>query len=233
MLVSGKNVAVEILKNNKKVNKIYLLDKFDDKKIINYIQKTTIPVIIKSKQEMLKVDNSNNQGIILDIPDYSFYSLDEIINGKNKFIVVLDHIEDPHNFGAIIRTCDAAGVDGIIIPKNRSVGITSTVMKTSAGALESVKICEVTNLNDTLSYLKKEGYWVVGTDMENSVEYTDIDLTVPIVLIIGSEGRGMSKLLVKNSDFIARIPMYGSVNSLNASVAAGIMIYEVVKQRNR
>lgn len=233
MLVSGKNVAVEILKNNKKVNKIYLLDKFDDKKIINYIQKTNIPVIIKSKQELLKVDNSNNQGIILDIPDYSFYSLNEILNGKNKFIVVLDHIEDPHNFGAIIRTCDAAGVDGIIIPKNRSVGITSTVMKTSAGALENVKISEVTNLNDTLNYLKKEGYWVVGTDMENSVEYTDIDLTVPIVIIIGSEGRGMSKLLIKNSDYIARIPMYGSVNSLNASVAAGIMIYEVVKQRNR
>ena len=147
------------------------------------------------------------------------------------FIIILDHVEDPHNFGAIIRTSEAAGVDYIIIPKDRSVKVNSTVMKTSVGALDNVKIVEVTNLNNTIKKLKKKNVWIVGTDMENSVAYDSIDYKVPIALVIGSEGFGMSNLVKKNCDFIARIPMYGKINSLNASVAAGIMIYEVVRQR--
>ena len=169
----------------------------------------------------------------LAIPDYEYLSEQDMLSNMpdKAFIVILDHLEDPHNFGAIIRTCEAAGVDYIIIPKNRSVSVNSTVMKTSVGALENVKIVEVTNLNNTIKKLKANGVWVVGTDLENSVSYDKIDYNTSIALIIGSEGFGMSNLVKKNCDFIANIPMYGKINSLNASVAAGIMIYEVVRQR--
>ena len=183
--------------------------------------------------QMEKLEKKNHQGVILEIPDYEYLSEQDMLNNMpdKAFIVILDHLEDPHNFGAIIRTCEAAGVDYIIIPKNRSVSVNSTVMKTSVGALDNVKIVEVTNLNNTIKKLKDNGVWVVGTDLENSVSYDKIDYTTSIALIIGSEGFGMSNLVKKNCDFIANIPMYGKINSLNASVAAGIMIYEVVRQR--
>ena len=182
---------------------------------------------------MDKLEKKNHQGVILEIPDYEYLSEQDMLNNMpdKAFIVILDHLEDPHNFGAIIRTCEAAGVDYIIIPKNRSVSVNSTVMKTSVGALDNVKIVEVTNLNNTIKKLKDNGVWVVGTDLENSVSYDKIDYTTSIAWIIGSEGFGMSNLVKKNCDFIANIPMYGKINSLNASVAAGIMIYEVVRQR--
>ena len=160
-------------------------------------------------------------------------ALNDMLNNlpDNPFIVILDHLEDPHNFGAIIRTCEAAGTDYIVIPKDRSVSINSTVMKTSVGALDNVKIVMVTNLNTCINELKKKGIWIVGTDMENSSYYDEIDYKTPTALVIGSEGFGMSNLVKKNCDFIAKIPMKGKINSLNASVAAGIMIYEVVRQR--
>ena len=143
----------------------------------------------------------------------------------------MDHIEDHHNFGAIIRTCEAAGVDAIIIPKDRQVQINATVMKTSAGTLDRMSIVSVTNLVNTIDFLKKNGFWVVGTALEDSVDYRTIDYSGNIALVIGNEGAGMSQLVKKNCDFVAKIPMYGETNSLNASVAAGIMIYEVVRNR--
>jgi len=145
---------------------------------------------------------------------------------------MLDHLEDTHNFGAIIRTCEAAGVDGIIIPKDRSVSVNSTVMKTSSGAAINMKICMVTNLNQTIKYLKDKGYWICSSDM-NGQNYTSVDYSDKICLVIGNEGNGVSELVKKSSDFIVSIPMTGKVNSLNASVAAGIMIYEVVRQTRK
>ena len=153
------------------------------------------------------------------------------MDDDSSVIVILDHLEDPHNLGAIIRTCEAAGVNGIVIPKDRSVDINSTVMKTSAGALENVKIAKVVNLTQTINKLKDNGFWIVGTDMENSVDYREIDYSGKIGLVIGSEGFGMTKTVKDSCDFIARIPMYGKINSLNASVAAGIMIYEVIRSK--
>ena len=140
----------------------------------------------------------------------------------------MDHLEDPHNLGAIIRTCEAAGITGIIIPKDRSVEVNSTVMKTSAGAVENIKIAQVVNIANVLDELKDNGFWVVGTKMESDTDYRDIDYTGKVALVIGNEGNGMSNLVSKKCDFIAKIPMYGKVNSLNASVAAGIMIYEMI-----
>ncbi len=231
MLVYGKNVAEELLKKNYKVKKIYLQDNFSDKLINSLLENTKIPIILKTKLQMNDLVNGLHQGIILDIDDYKCIELDEILKSNPNFIVILDHLEDPHNLGAIIRTSEAASVDAIIIPKDRQVGINSTVMKTSAGALINMKICSVTNLVSTINKLKENGFWIIGTDLENSVDYKNIDYSGKIALVIGNEGKGMSKLVKKQCDFIANIPIYGTVNSLNASVASGIMIYEVVRNR--
>ena len=231
MLVYGRNVALEMLKNPKKVQKVILQQGFDDKKILSLLDNTNIPVITKSKKEIDHLADGVHQGIILYVRNYQYYSLSDILTDDASFIVMLDHIEDPHNFGAIIRTCEAAGVDAIIIPKDRQVQVNATVMKTSVGTLDQMKIVQVSNLATTIDTLKKENFWVVGTALENSVDYRDIDYSGKIVLVIGNEGAGMSKLVMKKCDFIAKIPMYGTTNSLNASVASGIMIYEVVRNR--
>ena len=232
MLVYGRNVAKELLVKEKKVTKVILQDGFDDKEINLLIKNNKIPVEYKKKREIDRLANGVHQGIILIIPDYKYKSIDEILaEGETSFVVILDHLEDPHNFGAIIRTCEAAGVDAIIIPKDRQVKINSTVMKTSAGALENMNIVLVTNLVNAISELKNHGFWIVGTALENSVDYRDVDYSSKIALVIGNEGSGMSHLVKKSCDFIAKIPMYGKVNSLNASVASGIMIYEVVRNR--
>jgi 23S rRNA (guanosine2251-2'-O)-methyltransferase len=146
-------------------------------------------------------------------------------------VVILDHLEDPHNLGAIIRTSEAAGVSGIILPKDRSVSVNSTVIKTSTGSIDNIPVSMVTNLNQTIQDLKKNGFWIVGTDMENSIDYREIDYSGKIALVIGNEGSGISRMIRNSCDFIAKIPMYGKVNSLNASVACGIMIYEVIRQK--
>ena len=231
MLVYGRNVALEMLKNPKKVQKVILQQGFDDKKILSLLDNTNIPVITKSKKEIDRLADGVHQGIILYVRNYQYYSLSDILTDDASFIVMLDHIEDPHNFGAIIRTCEAAGVDAIIIPKDRQVQVNATVMKTSVGTLDQMKIVQVSNLATTIDTLKKENFWIVGTALENSVDYRDIDYSSKIVLVIGNEGAGMSKLVMKKCDFIAKIPMYGTTNSLNASVASGIMIYEVVRNR--
>ena len=223
MLIYGKNVTNEYLKTGKKINKTYLLD--------NYEENSNFPNIERvSKMQMDKLVKANTQGIVLDI-DYEYSKLEEITNKENPLIVILDHLEDPHNLGAIIRTCEAAGVDGIIIPENRSVSVNSTVVHTSAGSIFNMKIVKVVNLRQTITKLKKEGFWFIGTDMEGT-DYKKIDYKGKTCIIIGSEGFGMSRIISEECDYKASIKMNGKVNSLNASVAAGIIIYEAIYQRN-
>ena len=231
MLVYGRNVAKEILKKNGQVQKIVLQEGFDDKEINSLIEKKNFKVEVKQKRDIDRLAEGVHQGIILYIPDYKYKNLYEVLENDPQFVVLLDHLEDPHNLGAIIRTCEAAGVDAIIMPKDRQVMINSTVMKTSVGTLDNMDIVSVTNLVNTIEELKKNGFWVVGTALENSIDYRDIDYSSKIALVIGNEGSGMSRLVTKSCDFIAKIPMYGTTNSLNASVAAGIMIYEVIRNR--
>lgn len=231
MLVYGRNVAKELLENGKIVQKIILQDGFSDKEINSLIEKRKVPVQYKSKREIDRLAPGVHQGIILFIPDYKYKNISDVLDDEAKFFVILDHLEDPHNLGAIIRTCEAAKVDAIIMPKDRQAQVNSTVMKTSAGTLDNVSIVTVTNLVSTIDELKKNGFWIVGTALEDSVDYRSIDYSGKIALVIGNEGSGMSKLVKNACDFIAKIPMYGTTNSLNASVASGIMIYEVIRNR--
>lgn len=228
MYIYGKNVAKEFIKGEKPIFKAILSKNFKEEDILKSLQKKQILIEWKDKREMDEI-SFNHQGIILQVPDYKYASLDEI-KENTSFIVLLDHLEDPHNLGAIIRTCEAAGVEYIIIPKNRSIEINSTVMKTSAGALENMKIVQVTNLVQTMKHLKKQGFWFYGTDMDGQ-NYTELSYQGKIGLVIGSEGFGMSRLVKEECDFIASIPMKGKINSLNASVATGIVVYEAVRQR--
>ena len=231
MLVMGRNVAVDLLKKNKKVRKVIIQEGFDDKNILSLIEKNNLVVETKSKREIDNLCPGVNQGIILDIPDYKYMELNDFLNTEDDFVVLLDHLEDPHNLGAIIRTCEAAGVKSIILPRDRQVQVNATVMKTSVGTLDNVNLVSVSNLVNTIERLKENGYWVVGTALENSVDYREIDYSGKIALVIGNEGKGISELVAKKCDFLAKIPMYGETNSLNASVAAGIMIYEVIRNR--
>ncbi len=216
MYVYGKNVAKDI---NSKIEKVYVANNFKEKEILKNIK---APIVYVDKNKLDKMVDGVHQGIVLKIADYDYKDISEL---NSDVVVMLDHLEDPHNFGAIIRTCEAAGVKDIIIPKDRSVKVNSTVMKTSAGCLDRVNIYEVTNLVQTINYLKKNNYWIIGTDIKGT-DYKDIDYKGKIVIIIGNEGNGMSRLVKEACDFIATIPMKGEVNSLNASVAAGIIIFE-------
>ncbi len=232
MLVYGKNVANDLLKNNKNIKKVILQDNFNDKNIISLIEKMKIPFKRVSKNEIDHLCSGLHQGIILDIPDYQYWDMSTFLNNNSRdYVVLLDHLEDPHNLGAIIRTCEAAGIDTIILPKDRQVLINATVMKTSVGCLDSVHIVLVPNLAQAIELLKQHQYWVVGTALENSVDYREIDYSGKIALVIGNEGDGISNLVSKKCDYLAKIPMYGKTNSLNASVAAGIMIYEIIRNR--
>ena len=179
----------------------------------------------------------NNQGVIAIVPPYNYCEVEEILEEakrKNEmpFILILDGIEDPHNLGSIIRTAETAGVHGIIIPKRRAASVNSTVSKVSAGAVEYMKIARVNNINETIRYLKEQDVWICGTDMDTNTIYTKQDYKMPIAIVIGSEGFGMSRLVKENCDFLVKIPMKGKITSLNASVSAGIIMYEVVKNRN-
>ena len=229
MYVFGKNVANEVIRDAKKIKRAFISKNFDERDIITVLNRNNINIKFMEKRDLDKFVDGNHQGIVLEIEDYKYCDVDELIE-ENNVIVMLDHLEDPHNLGAIIRTCEAAGVSGIIIPKDRSVSVNSTVMKVSAGALELVKIAQVTNLAQTLNYLKKQGYWIVGTDMQGT-KYSEIDYSGKTVIVIGNEGKGMSEIITKNCDFIASIPMRGNINSLNASVAAGIIIFEAIKEK--
>lgn len=230
MYIYGKNVAIEELKKENNIEKIYLYKNFKEIDILKEIERKKIKTEYLEKYELDKMVKGNHQGIVLKVKDFEYNSLDELLNTKNPLVVILDHIEDPHNFGAIIRTCEAAGVTGIIIPKDRSVEVNSTVIKVSTGAINGIKIVQVTNLVRTIEELKKHGFWIIGTDMEGT-DYTEIDYSGSTAIVIGNEGKGMSRMVEENCDFIASIPMLGKTNSLNASVSTGIIVFEAVRKR--
>ena len=233
MQIYGKNVALARLKSNEKINKIYLNKKFANANILSLIDKRNITPIYLSNNELNKMCKGLHQGIILEVEDINTYSFEEVIPNITKtypLVVILDHIEDPHNFGAIIRSSEAFGVDAVIIPNDRSVDITSTVVKTSVGTVDKMKIIKVVNLNTTIRKLKDYGYWIVGTDIEGT-DFTEIDYKRKIAIVIGNEGKGISRLVSENCDYLAKIPMSGTVNSLNASVACGIFLSEINQSR--
>ena len=228
MIVYGKNVFKETINSDKEIKTIYLSNLFNDKDILKDIANNNIRVIKMDKKEMDRKFEGNHQGIVLEIEDFKYKSLKNILD-KN-FVVMLDHLEDPHNLGAIIRTAESAGVDAIIIPNKRSVSITGTVMKVSAGALSNIDVVEVSNLANAIDTLKENGFWVYSSCMDGE-DYTKVKYDSKTCLIIGNEGTGVSKLVKDKSDFIIGIPMKGKVNSLNASVATAIIVFEAIKQR--
>ena len=229
MLVYGRNVAKYLIRKNKNIKKIIIQENFDDNELISLIEKSNFKVQIKSKREINDLCPGVHQGIILDIPDYQYKNIEDVLD--QEILVLLDHLEDPHNLGAIIRTCEAAGIKSVVIPKDRQVQVNATVMKTSVGTLNNVDVVLVSNLNQTISKLKDNGFWIVGTSLQNSQDYREVDYSGKIALVIGNEGKGISDIVSKNCDYLVKIPMYGETNSLNASVAAGIMIYEIIRNR--
>ena len=238
--VEGRNSVLELLESGKDINKIFI-EKGNKHGSINKIiakakeRKIVITELEKTKFNKM-VQTNNPQGIIAIVPPFDYCTVYDIINlakqkDENPFILILDGIEDPHNLGSIIRTAETAGVHGVIIPKRRAASVNSTVNKVSAGAVEHMKNARVNNINETINTLKKEGIWICGTDMDTNKYYYNQDLTGPLAIVIGSEGYGMSRLVKENCDFLVKIPMQGQITSLNASVSAGIVIYEAVKQR--
>ena len=231
--IYGKNPVIEAI-NAKKAIRVFLVSNFSDQKILSLIKNNKVPVNYIAPNEMDKMANNGvHQGIGAELKPYQTVSLDEIIykakKKVKKIIVMLDGIEDPHNLGAILRSADVFEASGIILPKHNSVSLNATVAKTSAGAINYVPVAIVNNLNQAIATLKQEGYWIVSTDGSATISYSSIKYDFPVVIVIGSEGKGVSSLVLKNSDYIVKIPQFGHVNSLNASVAAGILLAEVHK----
>ncbi len=227
MKVFGKNVFNELRDNIKSIKKVYLAKNFNDKDIIRFIKENKISYSFMDNKKMDGMVDGRHQGIIIVVDDYEYVDFHEMLN--DKIVVMLDHLEDPHNFGAIIRTCEAAGIKSVIIPKDRSVSVTATVMKTSAGALEHINVAMVNNLVNVINDFKDNGFFVYAADMDGE-NYKNISYADKVLLVIGSEGNGVSRLVKKNCDQILAIPQYGHVNSLNASVAAAILIYGIVNR---
>ena len=233
MLVYGRNVAERIFSDEKllkKVRKLKIEEKYylKIKNLLGEFPKSKIKLARKSEIDNLTKDN--HQGIIIDMEDYQYTPLNKILNREDDKILILDHILDPHNFGAIIRTAVAARFNAIIIPNDRQVLVNSTVVKTSVGAVFDIDIVLVTNLNNTIKILKDNGFWIYGTVMSGE-DYREVDYNGKVCLIIGNEEKGMSKLVKESCDFLITIPISPKIDSLNASVAAGILIYEVVRSR--
>lgn len=237
-VVAGRNAVLELLKSDKDINKIFV-ERGEKHGSINEIiakAKDARIVLVEVDKSKLDMMTENHQGVVAVVPPFNYCEIEDILDvakSKNEdpFIIILDGIEDPHNLGSIIRTAETAGVHGIIIPKRRNAAVNSTVTKVSAGATTYMKIARVNNLNETIRKLKEEGLWVIGTDGYAKTLYYNQDLKGPLAVIIGSEGFGMSKLVKDNADILIKIPMKGQITSLNASVSAGIIIYEAVKQR--
>lgn len=232
-LVYGKNPVIEGI-NAKKVLKVFLVTNFNDKKILNLIKENKINCVTVPPNEMERMSEGGvHQGVAAELKPYQTVSLEEIIfkarKKEKKIIVMLDNINDPHNLGAILRSADVFEASGIILPKHNSVSLNATVAKTSAGAINYVPVAVVNNLNQAIKTLKDEGYWIVSTDGSATISYSSIKYDFPVVVVIGSEGKGVSSLVLKNSDYVVKIPQFGHVNSLNASVAAGILLAEVHK----
>ena len=236
--IYGKNAANNSLSNNKTISKVFLLDSYNDKLTSRLLKEKNFAVKKMTNDELNKlVGKVNHQGIVIECEDYQYLTLEELISSLKDVqypcIALLDQIEDPHNFGAIIRSGDALGIDGYIILDRRQVQVTSVVSHVSTGAIEYAKIARVNNLNKALETLKENGYWVVASDGNASLDYREVDYKMKTVLIIGSEGKGISQLLLKNSDFITKIPMVGHVNSFNASVAAALYFAAVYDSKHR
>ena len=238
--VEGRNSVLELLESGKDINKIYITrgEKHGSiNKIIAKARERKIIIVEKDKRQMQEIAQTENyQGVIAIVPPFEYCEIEDILEeakSKNEdpFVLILDGIEDPHNLGSIIRTAETAGVHGIIIPKRRAAAVNSTVNKVSCGATEYMKIARVTNITDAITKLKENGLWICGTAVDAKNYYYNQDLTGPIGIVIGNEGKGMSEKVKNNCDFLVKIPMKGKVESLNASVSTGIIIYECVKQK--
>lgn len=240
--IEGRNSVLELLESGKDVNKIFVTrgEKHGSiNKILGIAKERKIIVVEKDKKQMDEMAQEENyQGVIAIVPPFEYVEISDILEvakerNEDPFVIVLDGIEDPHNLGSIIRTAETAGVHGVIIPKRRAVSVNSTVNKASAGAVEHMKIARVTNISDAIEELKQAGLWVCGTAVDTNKYYYNQDLTGPLAIVIGNEGKGIGEKVKKNCDFLVKIPMKGKVQSLNASVSTGIVVYEAVKQRIR
>lgn len=232
-MIAGRNAVLEAMSGNREIEKLVVQKNSRGvlKDILKKARENRIPIRYEDRSNIDKLFNGQHQGVVAFVAAYKYSSVDEILQtDETPFIVVLDNIEDPHNLGSVIRSCDGAGVSGVIIPKDRAVGLTATVGKVSAGAIEHVKVARVTNIANTIDKLKERGIWVAACDMDGEVYYQK-DLTGSIALVIGNEGKGISRLVKEKCDFSVAIPMSGKINSLNAGNAAAILMYEVRRQR--
>lgn len=234
--IYGKNAIKHRIENEADIEEIMLQEGFKDERLMELI-KDKYPTRYVRSSYLDKLSNKGvHQGIIAKIKTYKTVGIEELLDNikviENPLLVMLDGIQDPHNLGAILRTCDAIGVNGVIVPKHRSAPLNSTVAKVSTGAIEFVLVSEVTNLTSTLKKLKEKGFWVVGAEADNSQDYRDLDYKMPIVLVIGSEGKGISRLVLEQCDYKIHLPMLGHVNSLNASVATAILLYQIYSNKN-
>ena len=237
--IEGRNAVIEAFRSGKPIDKVFILDGWQDGPMVTIRREAKkkdvmIKYVTKERLDQMS-ETGKHQGVIAYAAAYEYAEVSDILEkakekGEDPFIFILDNIEDPHNLGAIIRTANLAGAHGVIIPKNRAVGLTATVAKASAGALNYTPVAKVTNLSQTIEELKKEGLWFVCADMDGEIMYRQ-NLTGPIGLVIGNEGEGVGRLVKSKCDLVARIPMQGDIDSLNASVAAGVLAYEVVRQR--
>ena len=237
--IEGRNAVLEAFRSGKTIDKLFVLDGCQDgpvRTIVREARKHDTIINFVDKERLDRLANSgHHQGVVAQAAAYEYAEVEDILNaakekGEAPFIFILDEIEDPHNLGAIIRTANLCGAHGVIIPKRRAVGLTATAAKTSAGAINYTPVAKVTNIAKTIEELKKEGMWFVCADMDGQTMY-DLNLTGPIGLVIGNEGAGVSRLVKEKCDFTASIPMKGDIDSLNASVAAGVLAYEIVRQR--
>lgn len=240
--VEGRNSVLELLESGRDINKIYVTrgERHGSiNKILAIAKQRRIIVVEKDKKQMEEMAQEENyQGVIAIVPPFEYVEIEDILDnakekGEEPFVLILDGIEDPHNLGSIIRTAETAGVHGIIIPKRRAASVNSTVNKASAGAVEHMKIARVTNITDAIDKLKQAGLWICGTDINTNKYYYNQDLTGSLGIVIGNEGNGISEKVRKNCDFLVKIPMKGKIESLNAAVSTGIVVYESVKQRNK
>lgn len=234
--IYGRNVVVSRLKEAKDIDEIYLLETFKEKNILDLIKSSKVKVLFckKSKLDNL-AGNEFHQGIVAKVHTYDYYDFDTLLDDlkiqNDSLLVILDGIEDPHNLGAILRSSEAVGVDGVIVSKHGTCPLNSTVAKTSTGAIDLVKVCEVNNLSNAIKKLKDEGFWIVGAEATNSVDYRQIDYSGKIALVVGSEGKGISRLVIENCDYKVKLPMVGKINSLNVSVACAVLLYQVYNNR--
>lgn len=238
-VIEGRNPVLEALRSDRPINKLIVLKgKIEGslKQIIKEAKKRGIPVQFVDRGKLNQMAQSDNhQGVIARVAAYEYAELEDVMagvreKGEAPFFIICDGISDPHNLGSILRTADATGVHGVIIPKRRAVGLTAVVAKTSAGAIEYVPVCRVPNVVQAMEYLKENGVWITGADMEGDRYHFEADLKGGVGIVVGAEGEGMSRLVKEHCDFLVRLPMKGGVSSLNASVAASVMMYEVVRQ---